>query len=272
MSPGEIEKQDVERPVRPQQYLGVCRSAPARADDQSIGRIEYYARVLAPRQRAAKAVAISGVRATARRAHAIALDSDGKSRALASSSSGSSTVRHGDGQEGEMMRHLCEFGDFIRHLRVQARFGELSRARLSLLRVQLCGEYAECDWIARSPDPWDSDLPPIVGKRNASRQALLDAIKIRDLLFRALPDLHKAELRGYRYSPKESLELIVSGTVNREERAPATARSLAMRAKLFGFRFSLDRGILGNLHPDEHEARGTDAVDEDIEFGAWQPE
>jgi hypothetical protein len=174
-----------------------------------------------------------------------------------------------------MVRHLCELGDFIRHLRVQARFGELSRARLSLLRVQLCGEYAECDWIARPSDPWDSDLPPIVGKRNSSNQALLDAIKIRDLMFRALPDLYKAELRGYRYSPKEeSLELIVSGTVSREERAPATVRSVAMQAKLLGFQFSLDQGILGNLHPGQREARGTDAdaVDEEIEFGAWQQE
>jgi len=106
-----------------------------------------------------------------------------------------------------MMRHLYELGNFVRGLNVMSRFGDLSRARLSLLRVQLSGEYAECDWIARPADRWDADLPPLIGKRNASAQALLDAIKIRALLFRVLPGLHKAELRAYRYSPQESLDL-----------------------------------------------------------------
>jgi len=47
-----------------------------------------------------------------------------------------------DAREGKMVRHLSELGNFVRGLSVMARFGELSRARLSLLRVQLCGEYA----------------------------------------------------------------------------------------------------------------------------------
>ena len=148
-----------------------------------------------------------------------------------------------------MLRHLCELGDFARRVRVQARFGELSRARLSLLRVEWCREYAECDWLARPADPWDAALPAIVGMRNASMQALHDAIKIRSLLFRVLPDLQTAELRAYRYSPEESLELIVSGTVSPNVRAPASVRSVAMRAKLFGFSFWLDEGVLENLQP-----------------------
>ena len=83
-------------------------------------------------------------------------------------------------------------------------------------------------------------------------QALHDAIKIRSLLFpHTCPDLQKAELRAYRYSPEESLELIVSGTVGRNVRAPASVRSLAMRAKLFGFSFWLDEGVLENLQLDE---------------------
>ena len=149
------------------------------------------------------------------------------------------------------MRHLCEVGDFVRRLRIQARFGELSRASLCLLRVQLCGEYAECDWIARPHDHWDADLPPAVGKRNASTQALQDAIKIRALLFRALPGIQKAELRGYRYSGDDSLERILSGTVIRETRIPLSVRSLAMRAKLFGFRFWINEGILQGLSYEE---------------------
>lgn len=150
-----------------------------------------------------------------------------------------------------MVRRISELGNFVRGLSALARFGDLSRARLSLLRVQLCGEYGECDWIARPADRWDADLPPIVGKRNASQQALQDAIKVRALLFRVLPQLHKAELRAYRYSPQESLELIVSGMVSREVKAPASVRSLAMRAKLFGLSFWLDEGVLENLQPEE---------------------
>ena len=206
-----------------------------------------YAQTLAPDEDSARIAAFSSMVARARWLHAgadifdvISLDSP--------DSFAPSTVA--SRPEGELMRHLCEVGDFVRRLRIQARFGELSRARLCLLRVQLCGEYAECDWIARPPDPWDAMLPPIVGRRNASTQALHDAIKIQSLLFRVLPDLQKAELRGFRYSPEDSLELIVSGTVNRDVHVPAKVRSLVMRAKLFGFRFWLQDGVLEELQPE----------------------
>jgi hypothetical protein len=119
-----------------------------------------------------------------------------------------------------------------------------------LLRVEWCREYAECDWIARPADPWDAGLPAIVGKRNASMQALHDAIRIRSLLFRVLPEVQTAALRAYRFAPEESLELIVSGTVSRQVKAPASVRSVAMRAKLFGFSFWMDEGVLENLQPD----------------------
>jgi len=220
-------------------------------------RIAKYAQTLAPYQDSARVAAFSSVMARARQLHSgaglfdvINLDSP--------DSFAPSTVA--SRPEGELMRHLCEVGDFVRRLRIQARFGELSRARLCLLRVQMSGEYAECDWIARPPDPWDAALPPIVGRRNASTQALHDAIKIRALLFRALPDLQKAELRGYRYSPDDSLDLILSGTVSREVRVPASVCSLVMRAKLFGFRFWLEEGILENLQPEQPKGADSPGV------------
>jgi hypothetical protein len=220
-------------------------------EDESRTRIASYARALASKQCRRKAssdssaLAITGNRSLGTLTH-------GDVGAELDLGHLSPAIKHrGDAQGGKMFRHLCELGDFARRVRVQARYGELSRARLSLLRVEWCSEYAECDWLARPADPWDAGLPATVGKRNASMQALHDAIKIRSLLFRVMPELQTAELCAYRYSPEESLELIVSGTVNRNVKAPASVRSLAMRAKLFGFSFWLDEGVLENLQQEE---------------------
>ena len=81
-------------------------------------------------------------------------------------------------------------------------------------------------------------------------QALRDAISVRALLFRLLPDVTKVVLRVYRMSG-ESIELVITGVVRREEQAPATVRSLTMRAKLCGLQFWLDDGILEPLHSEE---------------------
>jgi hypothetical protein len=155
------------------------------------------------------------------------------------------------GGQGEMMRHLCDIGDLIRRLRIHARFGELSRAPLQLLRLELRGAHAECDWIARPPDEWDAELPSGAGCRNASLQALEDAIAVRGLLFYALPGLQSAAIRVYRQSDGECRGLIITGTVGRDPGLPAAVRSPAMRAKLFGFRFDLNEGVLENLRPEE---------------------
>ena len=136
-------------------------------------------------------------------------------------------------------------------MQTRLRFGDISRAPLRLLRVQLRERAAECDCIARPPDAWDADLPPRVGQRNASTQALEDAVALRGLMFRIFPDVCSAVIRMYRRESHDRLELIVTGSVSRDQRAPAAVRSLAMRAKLLGFRFWLDEGVLEDLQPEE---------------------
>ncbi len=148
------------------------------------------------------------------------------------------------------MGYHCDIGDFVRRLRTQLRFGELSRASLQLLRLEWRDGTAECDWVARPPDRFDSELPAGEADRNVSLQALKDAIGVRALLFRTLSDLETAVLRAYRRSASGSPRLIIEGTVSRRQRAPGYVRSLAMRAKLFGFRFWLNGEILEDLRPD----------------------
>jgi hypothetical protein len=54
------------------------------------------------------------------------------------------------------MRQLWEVADFVRTVRREMRFGELSRAPLRLLRLELREDAMECDWVARPPDVWDA--------------------------------------------------------------------------------------------------------------------
>ena len=150
-----------------------------------------------------------------------------------------------------LVGQLSEIGCFMRAHRIQMRFGELSRAPLRLLRVELRGEAAECDWVARPADEWDRDIPRQVSDANASTQALQDAIAVRDLLFRAVPGVGTALLRVFRESMAGELELIISGTVSREIEISRHVASLAMRAKLLGFQFWLEDGILEPLRAEE---------------------
>lgn len=144
---------------------------------------------------------------------------------------------------------LYAIGHYVRRLQTQLRFGKLSRAPLQLLRLELRGNAVECEWIARSPDPWDADLPPAIGRHNASLQALQDAMAVRKLLFYTLPDIESAQFRIFRQSTPSETELIITGTVTREE-PNLQVLSLAMRAKLYGFRFWMDEGILATLQPE----------------------
>src|SRR6267378_5442523 len=114
------------------------------------------------------------------------------------------------------MRQLWEVADFVRAMRRQLRFGELSRAPLRLLRVELREDAAECDWILRPPDIWDESLRRPTRDRNESLQALADAIAMRNVLFDALPSLESAVLRAFRQPASEPPELVILGTVSRE--------------------------------------------------------
>lgn len=155
-------------------------------------------------------------------------------------------------KRGNLVKLVSDLSQFVRRLRVQSQFGDLSRAPLDLIRMELRDEHVECEWMARPGDSWDLNLPSGIAERNASMQALRDAIAVRQLLFRLLPGLRSAGLRVYRRTVSDRHELIISGTVTREEQAPKTVRSLAMRAKLFGFRFWMDDGVLENLDCQEY--------------------
>lgn len=149
------------------------------------------------------------------------------------------------------MKQLFEVANFLQQLRTRRRFGELSRSPLRLLRLHLQGDAAECDWLARAADIWDATLPRQVRERHASMQALQDGVAIRAIMFGLLPGLRTAELRGFRQSAREPPRLVISGTVIRQEPEIAKVTSLVMRAKLYGFRFWLDEGILSFLEEEE---------------------
>jgi len=140
------------------------------------------------------------------------------------------------------MRQLWEALDFVRNVHRRLPFGELTRAPLKLLRLELRADQAECEWIARPVDH-----PYGAGERNASLQALEDSLAVRKLLFATMPSLSCAVFRVYRQVEPEHAELIITGTVTRYEQAADNVCSLAMRAKLYGLRFWLESDVLGGL-------------------------
>src|SRR5207244_9608083 len=97
-----------------------------------------------------------------------------------------------------MIKQLCDIRNVITRLRVQLRFGRLSRAPLRLLRLEWRGSHVDCDWIARVHDQWDRDLSLRLSERNVTLQALEDAIIVRDLLFHSLNGISSATFRVYR--------------------------------------------------------------------------
>jgi hypothetical protein len=146
------------------------------------------------------------------------------------------------------MRQLWEVADFVRAMRREMRFGEISRAPLTLLRVEVRNDSVECDWMARPPDIWDASLRRPVRDRNESLQTLLDAIAVRNLVFDALPKMNCAVLRAFRQPAREPPEMVLLGTVSREMPEVHRVSSPVMRAKLYGFCFILEDGFLRPLH------------------------
>lgn len=149
--------------------------------------------------------------------------------------------------EGGLVKQLYKAGQFLRGIRVQMRFGELTRAPLRLLRLQMIDDVVECDWLARSHDRWDADLSRNIQQRHASLQALRDAIDVRTLLFDLMPEIETAHLRAYREGLEFARDIIITGSAHRHDHTSREVHSLVMRAKVLGFRFDMEGDNLRNL-------------------------
>ena len=161
-------------------------------------------------------------------------------------------------QEGRpwLAEQFCNVGQFLRGLRVRMRFGELTRAPLHLIRLNIHGEIVKCDWLARSPDPWDAGIAKNIREQHASLRSLKDAIDVRALLFETMPYVATADLRVYRTTVAFERELIITGCVQRIDHSARNIHSLAMRAKILGFRFQMEDNALIAMHMDDRNLIG----------------
>lgn len=140
------------------------------------------------------------------------------------------------------MNWLFATAELAWRIRRQLRFGDRSRLPLKLLRLELREDFAECEWMARPHDPWDSDLPAHVREQNETWQALRDTLSVRDALFVSMPQVQRARLRVYRQQQAAEPDLIITGIVSREDEPPPRLSSIVMRAKLYGLQFNLSDG------------------------------
>jgi len=147
------------------------------------------------------------------------------------------------------MTEILEAGNFMRRVRSLLRAGEYSREQLRIMRLEVRKNEAECDWMTRPPDTWDADLPAHVGERNYALQTLEDALKMREILLATFSGVHTAILRAYQNTAHAEPELVMTGTVYRNDEELRTT-SPAMKARLLGFRFSLTDGALDRLVPE----------------------
>lgn len=145
------------------------------------------------------------------------------------------------------MYGLREMLCFFDKIRSRMRFGRLSRMPMVLLRVEWKGDLVECDWLMREGDPWDADVPARIAEQNVTRQALEDAMNLRDIIFHAFPAVTSAHLRMFRGVTAEQHRLTMSGIMDRFDRDVSNVPSVVMKAKMCGFRFSLSRGVLETI-------------------------
>ena len=151
------------------------------------------------------------------------------------------------------MKWILSAAEFVRRFRHQLRFGEQSRAPLKLLRLELREDLAECEWLARASDAFDAHLSREIREQGITFQALRDAISVCELLFCVIPEIQRAALKVYRQTEWESRELIIEGTVNREDGPPRRIASLFMQARLCGLRFNVSDGVLESLGSEEND-------------------
>jgi hypothetical protein len=149
-----------------------------------------------------------------------------------------------------LTERFCDVSHFLLRLRVQLQYGRLSRAPIQLLRLQLAEEVVECDLLARAGDPWDADLPDRVARRHVTLQTLRDAIDLRALLFRSVPEAKDAYFRIYRKDEQGSRELVVAGNIHRNDQSARGVHSLAVRARALGFRFRIENDRLYPITDD----------------------
>jgi hypothetical protein len=141
-----------------------------------------------------------------------------------------------------MMILIRPFARFVKEVRSKLRQGELSRQPVKLLRLEWKPERVECDWLMRPPDPWDAYIPPDKASENVTSQALKDALTLRNMIFKVFPEVDMAELRMFQFDAEQQLELMMTGTIARNDQFYERVPSMAMRAKLCGFHFTLAHG------------------------------
>ena len=147
------------------------------------------------------------------------------------------------------MSALLDTSNFVSQTRRKLRFGELSREPLRLLRLEWKDDSVACDWLMRPSDPWDSYLPLPLARENQTLQALRDALELRESIFRCFPAVEHACLRMFRSDQNGRLEVLMTGSVSRANEVLPRVASVAMRAKLCGFNFTLAEGDLKSMVP-----------------------
>jgi hypothetical protein len=145
------------------------------------------------------------------------------------------------------MKELFQSAKFLSMTRRKLRYGAYSSEPLLVLRFEWKGDNVECDWLMRPPHPWDLDLAPRIGRENQTLQALKDALILRETIFDSFPAVITAKLHMYRADSEHRFELMMTGTVSRSNEVFERVTSVAMRAKLCGFQFSLKAGELESM-------------------------